>query len=159
MAIFLLVRAVAVAILEVDAVVFDGLGLQLLEYPVVYREGQPGSRLDLAHVFGIRFQRTRQTFDIDGIRRQRIGAGQTQHTGKYVVIGRIGVESLERNFTQLAGKPCLEKVGTPVNGVNRLSLKGIRRIVRLEIGIRIVQLIVIAIQFIRGQRELHMLPP
>jgi hypothetical protein len=55
MAIFLVVRAIAVAILEVDAVVFDGLGLQLLEYPVVDRECQPGGRLDLAHLLGIRF--------------------------------------------------------------------------------------------------------
>ncbi len=159
MAVFLIVGAIAVAILEIDAVVFDGLALQLLEYPVIYREGQPGGRLDLAHVVGIRFQRTRQTRDIDGVRRQSIGARQTQHTGKYVVIGRIGVESLERNFTQLGGKPRLEQIGASIDRVDRLPFKGIRRIVQLEIRIRIVQLTAIGIHFVMGQRELHLLPP
>jgi hypothetical protein len=159
MSVFLVVRAIAVAILEVDAIVFDGLGLQLLQYPVVDRERQPGGRLDLAHVVGIRFQGTRQTLDIDGVRRQRIGARQTQHTGKYVVIGRIGIERLERNLTQLGGKPRLEEIGAAIDRVYRLPFKGIRRIVRLEIRIRIVQFAAIGIHFIMGQRELHILPP
>ncbi|EXI68770.1 MAG: hypothetical protein AW08_01082 [Candidatus Accumulibacter adjunctus] len=157
--ILLVVRPIAVAILEVDAVVLDGLRAQLLEHPVVDGEREPRRLLDLAHLLRAAFQRARQAVDFERVAGQGLGTRQTENAGEDVVVRRIGVEGLERHLAEFAGKASLEQVGAAVYGVNRLPLGGIRGVMPLEGCIRLVQLAITGVQFVRGQRELHVLPP
>ncbi|EXI73919.1 MAG: hypothetical protein AW07_02057 [Candidatus Accumulibacter sp. SK-11] len=159
MAILLVVRPIAVAVLEVDAVVLDRLAPQLLDDAVIDGECQPGRLLDLAHLLRVAFQRPRQTVEFDRVAWQGLCARQTENAGKDVVVRCIGLEGLERHLAELGGKSGLEQVGAPVDRVHRLPVGGICGVVPLEGCVRLVQLAIIGVQFVRGQRELHVLPP
>jgi hypothetical protein len=63
MAIFLVVGPISVAVLEIDAVVLDRFGLQLLDDPVVDGEASQAAGLISRTCSGFGVQRTRQAVD------------------------------------------------------------------------------------------------
>ena len=139
--VFLLVRPVAIAVLEVDTIVFHRLALQFLAHALVDGVGHPGRFVGEAGGVRILFDDRGQVLDVGLAVGQRGGAGQAQGLGEHDKVGRVHVQVAQGDATQLAGRVCLEQVRTAVDRMNGLPAGRVARIPFLEIFIRRLELL------------------
>ena len=128
-----LVGAVAVAVLEVDAVVLHRLALQLLAHACVDGVGHPGRLVGATDRVRVVLDHLRQMGDLSLAGRQRLRARQPQRPGKHDEVGRVGVQVAQRDAAQLGSGVRLEEMRAAVDGMHRLAGRHVAGIVGAEL--------------------------
>ena len=130
--ILFLVRAIAIAILEIDPHVLDRLDRQLVLHPTINRVGDPGWLVRPLHRFRVRAQRFAQSVDRFLCARQRFRPIHAQDFGEQHEIGRVLIQTAQAQAAQFHRRRSLEQMRAAIQCVYRLPVNGIAGIVGME---------------------------